>query len=54
MDFESDFQPVIKQGNVQVPNDVRVLKAAEYSAYQLGQIKQALRRIADAMERREG
>jgi len=36
------------------PAEERVANAAEYAAYQLGQIKVQLRRIADALERRGG
>jgi len=52
---ENDFAPASlnKQGYESKPED-RLANAAEYAAYQLGQIKVALRRIADALEKQDG
>ncbi|MEY9466258.1 hypothetical protein ABH973_006671 [Bradyrhizobium ottawaense] len=52
LDPENDFQPLAGNKFNQAPADSeRVAHAAEYAAYQLGQIKVALRRIAEALER---
>jgi len=54
-DPENDFQPMPSNKFDQLPPaEERVANAAEYAAYQLGQIKVQLRRIADALERRGG
>lgn len=44
--FENDYAP---NGNVGAEH--RIANALDYIAYQLGEIKQALRRVADAAER---
>lgn len=53
-DPENDFAPLPSNKFDQAPPaDVRLASAAEYSAYQLGQIKVQLRRIADALEKQQ-
>lgn len=53
-DPENDFQPLPRNSHNQAPPvEERMANAAEYAAYQLGQIKVQLRRIADALERRD-
>jgi hypothetical protein len=46
--FENDFEP-----NTRGPVENQQVTALNYIAYQMGQIKQALRRIADAAERQD-
>jgi hypothetical protein len=53
-DPENDYRPMDDNKFNQPPSaDERVANAAEYSAYQLGQIKVHLRRIADSLEKRD-
>jgi len=53
-DPENDFKPLPENKfNQAPPADERLANAAEYAAYQLGHIKVELRRIADALEKRQ-
>lgn len=52
-DPENDFKPMADNKFNQTPeSNERIANAAEYAAFQLGQIKVQLRRIADALEHR--
>ena len=54
-DPENDYKPLPENKfNQAPPAEERLANAAEYAAYQLGQIKLDLRRIADALEKRQG
>ena len=47
--MEQDFDPGYYPSSM--PLDIRLSRAAEYAAYQLGQINRKLDRLAEAVER---
>jgi hypothetical protein len=47
--YEADFNPGYPRGTVPPP-DARMAGAAEYAAYQLGQINRKLDRLIEALE----
>jgi hypothetical protein len=51
--YENDFAPGYSSMGMPSPPE-RVANAAEYSAYQLGQINQSLKRIAGTLEAQFG
>ncbi len=48
--FKDDFVPAITRLGPAAP-ETRTLNALEYSAYQLGQINQSLRKIVEILEK---
>ena len=49
--MEGDFNPGYRREALPA-NDVRMVNAAEYSAYQLGKMNRLLERLIDVLERR--
>ena len=47
--FEQDFLPLFTQQGA-APVETRKVNAAEYSAYQLGQISKSLKRLVELLE----
>lgn len=51
--MEEDFIPSYTRTNIPKPEE-RIANAAEYTAYQLGQINRNIARLIDLLEKREG
>lgn len=51
--MEGDFNPPYTPTNMPT-DDARLANAAEYAAYQLGQINRNIARLVDLLERRNG